>query len=195
MAEAFLLAAGESRRMGKSKPLLPFGDTTVLTTMAIAFRDGGCAPVAVVHRAEDAPIRRAIDALGLRGVANPDPSPGMSSSVAVAAEAATGEWLALCPCDMPLLTGAAVARLGSALAGCQADVLQPEAEGRRKHPLFVRRAWLVQRAERLRGGTPLRNLLGEAKVAVLGFHDATEFRDFDTPAEYEELLRIARARG
>lgn len=194
MPEAFLLAAGESRRMGEPKPLLPFGDSTVLATMATAFRRGGCEPVTVVHRLEDLRLIEAARALGLRALPNPDPSPGMASSVAVAAGAATAEWIALCPCDMPLLTDTTVSRLVSALSDCEHETLQPAVEGRRKHPVFVRRAWLLERVDRLRRGTPLRELLGEAQMAVLDFQDASEFQDFDTPEEYKALVRLARRR-
>lgn len=195
MPEAFLLAAGASRRMGASKPLMAFGDSTVLATMARAFLAAGCRPVSVVHRLEDVPLLEAVRTLGLRAVANADPSPGMSSSVAVAAEASGAEWLALCPCDMPLLTTATLSRLTEALGSYEGDVLQPAVAGRRKHPVFVRRAWLLHRAERLRGGTPLRDLLAEADGASVEFLDAAEFLDFDTPEEYEALMRLAHERG
>ena len=195
MPEAFLLAAGASRRMGAPKPLMPFGDSTVLATMARAFLAAGCRQVSVVHRLEDLPLLEAVRALGLRAVVNADPSAGMSSSVAVAAEAAGGEWLALCPCDMPLLTTGTLSRLTEALGGYEGNVLQPAVAGRRKHPVFVRRAWLRERADRLRGGAPLRDLLSETDGASLEFLDAAEFFDFDTPEEYEALVRLARERG
>ncbi|MER3462703.1 MAG: molybdopterin-guanine dinucleotide biosynthesis protein MobA, partial [Armatimonadota bacterium] len=65
MPEAFLLAAGESRRMGVPKPLVPFGDSTVLATMAHAFRAAGCSPITVVHRPGDIRLLEAVHALGL----------------------------------------------------------------------------------------------------------------------------------
>jgi len=194
MPEAFLLAAGESRRMGVPKPLVPFGDSTVLATMAHAFRAAGCSPITVVHRPGDIRLLEAVHALGLRAVANADPSPGMSSSVAVAAESASSEWLALCPCDMPLLTAGTLARVVQALADCGGDVLQPAVDGRRKHPVVIKRTWLLARTESLRGGTPLRELLGDAEDTSVEFPDEAEFLDFDTREEYEALVRLARGR-
>lgn len=190
MPEAFLLAAGESRRMGSPKPLLPFGDSTVLAVMARAFRLAGYAPIWVVHRAEDTALVEASVLLGLYPVANLDPAPGMSSSIAVAASTATADWLALCPCDMPLLTSGTLARLAEALEGCEAASLQPTVEGRRKHPVLVKREWLLERGELLRADTPLRELLADSGGAGLEFADATEFLDFDTPEEYEALARL-----
>lgn len=193
--EAFLLAAGESRRMGSSKPLLPFGETTVLAVMVNAFRFAGFEPVSMVHRAEDVALVEAAVSLNLRTVVNPSPASGMSSSVAVAAEMAIADWLAVCPCDIPLLTSETLSRLVQALRGCAADVLQPSVDGRQKHPVLLRRTWLWEQVSRLRSGVSLRELLAEAELAVVECLDSVEFLDFDTPEEYRALLRLSHERG
>ena len=52
---AILLAAGRSSRMGAFKPLLPFGNKTVIECCIDALREGGVETIVVVlgHRADD----------------------------------------------------------------------------------------------------------------------------------------------
>jgi molybdenum cofactor cytidylyltransferase len=78
---AILLAAGRSSRMGAFKPLLPFGDKTVIESCIDSLRDGGAEPIVVVlgHRAEE--VRAKL--LGVRFAVNPDPDSEMGVSIAV----------------------------------------------------------------------------------------------------------------
>lgn len=81
---AIVLAAGRSERMGAFKPLLPFGNSTVIESCIEHLRCGGVATVVVVlgqgPRAEDlqAHLRRA----GVEFAINPDPASEMSDSIA-----------------------------------------------------------------------------------------------------------------
>src|SRR5918997_407267 len=72
---AILLAAGQSKRMGAFKPLLPFGNKTVIECCIDYLRDGGVETIVVVlgHRAED--IRRQVS--GVTFAVNPDPDSEM----------------------------------------------------------------------------------------------------------------------
>ncbi len=187
---AYLLAAGEGRRFGRSKPLAPFHGRTVLDRVASAFRPH-VLEVALVARMEDEPLLSEAARLGLRVVANPNPELGMASSVAVAVTDCRTEWLALCPCDLPLLTSEIVGRVVRALdAGPLGDteVIQPEAEGRRKHPVILKRSWIEAFLPQLAEDTPLREILEKARALTVPFHDPLPFRDFDTRQEYESLL-------
>src|SRR5215472_7207567 len=79
---AILLAAGRSRRMGAFKPLLPFGETTVIESCLDSFRKSGVAEIVVVvgYRAEE--IRRRVSGPSIRFAFNPDPDSEMSQSIA-----------------------------------------------------------------------------------------------------------------
>ena len=79
---AILLAAGRSRRMGAFKPLLPFGDTTVIETCVKNLRAAGAKQIVVVigHRANE--IRKHLKSASLRFAINPDPDSQMSASIA-----------------------------------------------------------------------------------------------------------------
>ena len=52
---AILLAAGRSSRMGAFKPLLPFGESTVIESCIINLRSAGIEEIIIVigHRADD----------------------------------------------------------------------------------------------------------------------------------------------
>jgi molybdenum cofactor cytidylyltransferase len=77
---AILLAAGRSRRMGAFKPLLPFGNKTVIECCIDYLRDGGVETIVVVvgHREDE--IRQGVS--GVTFATNPDPDSEMGASVA-----------------------------------------------------------------------------------------------------------------
>ena len=77
---AILLAAGESTRMGAFKPLLPFGNKTVIECCIDYLREGGVETIVVVlgHRAED--IRKKLT--GVTFAFNSDPTSEMGASIA-----------------------------------------------------------------------------------------------------------------
>jgi len=77
---AILLAAGRSSRMGAFKPLLPFGNKTVIECCIDYLRAGGVEEIVVVvgHRAQD--IRRKLS--GVTFAVNPDPGSEMGASIA-----------------------------------------------------------------------------------------------------------------
>ncbi|MDO5538255.1 MAG: NTP transferase domain-containing protein, partial [Desulfovibrionaceae bacterium] len=78
---AVLLAAGFSSRMHALKPLLPFGDGTVLARTAGIWRRAGVERLVLVtgHRAEE--IEAEAARLALPCVRNPRPEEGMFASL------------------------------------------------------------------------------------------------------------------
>ncbi|HKZ81418.1 MAG TPA: nucleotidyltransferase family protein [Pyrinomonadaceae bacterium] len=78
---AILLAAGRSRRMGALKPLLPFGENTVIRCCINNLYAGGVHQVVLVlgHRAED--VRAHVADLDLRFALNSNPESEMSDSI------------------------------------------------------------------------------------------------------------------
>src|ERR1700720_4241876 len=79
---AILLAAGRSQRMGAFKPLLPFGDRTVIECCVETLRAAEVENVVVVvgHRAEE--IRAQLKPLEVSFAMNEDPDSEMSVSIA-----------------------------------------------------------------------------------------------------------------
>lgn len=79
---AILLAAGQSRRMGAFKPLLPFGNKTVIECCIDYLQRGGVEMIVVVlgHRANE--VREALRNLPVIFATNPDPTSEMGASIA-----------------------------------------------------------------------------------------------------------------
>src|SRR5437660_2676303 len=78
---AILLAAGRSRRMGAFKPLLPFGNGTVIDACINNLRGADVKDIIVVvgHRANE--IQRHLESYKLRFALNPDTDSEMSESI------------------------------------------------------------------------------------------------------------------
>ena len=135
---AILLAAGRSRRMGAFKPLLPFGDRTVIECCISNLRAAEVRDIVVVvgHRAED--IREQLKALDVTFAVNADPDSEMSVSIARGVEqvraAATGLIIALV--DHPAVTPETIKVLIDEWRR-GARLVQPEHEGRGGHPVLI----------------------------------------------------------
>ena len=122
--------------MGAFKPLLPFGDKTVIECCIDYLRDGGAEEIVVVlgHRADD--IRRQVS--GVTFAVNPDPDSEMGASIAAGVrelpEAVHATLIALV--DYP----AVPARIVATLLECWkrgARLVIPTWQGRGGHPVLV----------------------------------------------------------
>ena len=136
---AILLAAGRSERMGAFKPLLPFGDKTVIENCIDYLRRGGVETIVVVlgHRAGD--VRRQLANTPVRFVINPDPESEMSVSIACGVqdlpEGTRATLIALT--DQPAIPPEVVATLIETWKATGAKLIVPEYEGRGGHPVLV----------------------------------------------------------
>ena len=79
---AILLAAGQSRRMGAFKPLLPFGNKTVIECCIDYLQEGGVETIVVVigHRAEE--VRQKLAGRPVIFAVNSDAASEMGASIA-----------------------------------------------------------------------------------------------------------------
>ena len=84
---AILLAAGQSRRMGAFKALLPFGDKTVIECCLDYLQEGGVETIVVVlgHRADE--VREKLAGRSVILALNPDPESEMGASIAAGVRA------------------------------------------------------------------------------------------------------------
>ncbi len=104
-----LLAAGESRRMGSPKQLLPFRGRSLLRHAAETALASRCRPVIVVLGAHGDRLREEIGDLPLTAVENPCWVEGMGSSIrtgvaALEAISENVEAAVLMLCDQPLIS-------------------------------------------------------------------------------------------
>ena len=184
---AILLAAGQSRRMGAFKPLLPFGARTVIETCVDNLTRAGVGEIVVVlgHRGEE--VRARLAHLPLRFAVNEEAGSEMSVSIARGVEQLTAATQAVLVAlaDQPAVTPDIVRRVLAARAQTGARLVVPEYEGRGGHPVLVD---LAYRAELLKldaaGG--LRALLARHRPEVLRVAVTSQYvrRDMDTWADY-----------
>jgi molybdenum cofactor cytidylyltransferase len=135
---AILLAAGRSRRMGAFKPLLPFGQTTVIRSCIQNLQAAGVDNIVVVvgHRAND--VIQSLNDLQLGFALNPDPDSEMSVSIVCGIRELPIETKATLialtdqPAVPPEITETIVQQWSSG-----AKLVIPEFEGRGGHPVLV----------------------------------------------------------
>ncbi len=192
---AVVLAAGEARRFGAQKLLMPFGDSTVIGSVVAALAAAGVAPIVVVVGREAAEVAAAV---GDRAevVPNPDPTRGMLSSiqtgVAALPEEASRFLIALG--DQPRLRAADVVALLAAQQDSGRGIAIPVYEGRRGHPIVISGVYCRAVLELAEHQT-LRDLVRARHydcVEVVSDSDAV-VRDIDTEEQYQDELRRALA--
>ena len=135
---AIILAAGRSRRMGAFKPLLAFGNKTVIQTCIDNLRAAGVEEVVIVlgHKAED--VADHLKTSSVAFVTNPDPDSAMSKSIAlgVAALSPSAQAALITPVDHPAVPAQVIhAIIETWRAG--ARLIQPEFESRGGHPVLI----------------------------------------------------------
>lgn len=134
-----VLAAGESRRMGRLKALLPFGSHTVIEQVLQPLLQAGLAQVAVVlgHRAAE--IAAVLTALPIQLLYNPDYQHGMTTSVQVAMRDITpvADAYLLALVDQPQIGVEPIRRLLTALRQTRRGIIVPTYQGKRGHPLLL----------------------------------------------------------
>ena len=114
MISAVILAAGESRRMGKqNKLLLPIGGEALLVKLvaSVCASDVGQVLVVIGHEAEK--IRRELNELPLNFVYNPNFSEGMTTSIKYGVKVVSHECdgLLICLGDMPFINTSEINKL------------------------------------------------------------------------------------
>jgi len=187
---AILLAAGKSTRMGAFKPLLPFGEQTVIEACINYLRRGGVETIVVVlgHRAEA--IREQLKDLPVLFALNPDPESEMGESIGCGARALPMDCEAtlITPTDYPAIPPEVVATLINSWRTRPAKLLAPKYEGRSGHPVLVDLCF----REQLESLDPQRGLRGlfdvhRAEVLRVAVNSPFVARDIDTWEDYRAL--------
>ena len=193
-----VLAAGESRRMGQLKALLPWGppdDPTappILVAQVRALREAGigCPRVVLGHEAEQ--LRAALAAHGCLAytevIVNDDYRLGRSTSViAGVAACPAGRDLLLINVDQPRPAGL-IRRLLAARQSAEALITVPDYAGRPGHPpIFAARLRdeLLAVEEATEG---LRAVVRRHRTMIqrIPFNDAVVLVNLNTPADYAD---------
>lgn len=186
---AIILAAGRSRRMGAFKPLLKFGESTVIDRSLQNFRDAGVDDFVVVSGHREDELKKHLPS-SVVIVNNPDPDGEMSSSIVLGVQAVPSQSQAvlITPVDLPAVPPDVVTHLLTRWkAG--AKLVVPEHDARGGHPVLIDLAFrqeLLNLNHQLNG---LRGFFGrhEAGVVRLPVNSPYIARDMDTWDDYVAL--------
>ncbi|HSE97700.1 MAG TPA: nucleotidyltransferase family protein [Blastocatellia bacterium] len=190
MISAVLLAAGESKRMGEFKQLLPVGGKTFVEICVDNLLASRADEVIVVtgHRERD--VRAVLEDRPVRFAHNPDYRLGMSESirrgVEAVAEQARAVMIALV--DQPLVSPDTIDQIIKAYEAHKGSIVIPSVEGRNGHPIILDMSLRQEILEI----DPTRGLK-QVVYAHTGetYHVETSDRavliDFDYPEDYKKL--------
>jgi molybdenum cofactor cytidylyltransferase len=145
MIAAAILAAGESRRMGSPKALLPYRGVTFLEYLISAVQHPRVGITSVVLGAGAERITESLGPAQSQVIVNSEWQLGQLSSIQAAVRhlrQQDTEWqiegLIVCPVDHPLISASLVSRLISHFDSSGKAVVLPTFEGRRGHPVIFR---------------------------------------------------------
>lgn len=193
---AVVLAAGQARRFGSPKLLMPFGQSTILGSVVTALAAVHVAPIVVVVGADAGAIEAALTDMPLQVVRNPDPPRGMISSirVGVAALPSSLDRFLLALGDQPRITAEGIAHLLREHARSGRGIALPTFLGKRGHPVVFGSAYR-QAILDLTDDQTLRDLIrAHADDCVEVACDSDAYvRDIDTQEQYENEFRRSHA--
>jgi molybdenum cofactor cytidylyltransferase len=143
LVSAILLAAGESKRMGRPKLLLPFGDSTVLGQTIDNLVSSRVDEVVVVLGAREQEVGCAVAARPVKVVYNPDFRNGMSTSLICGLKLVShrAAWIMVALSDQPLVDTGTYNRLIEAAIGSEKGIVVPVYSSKRGNPIIISAAY------------------------------------------------------
>jgi molybdenum cofactor cytidylyltransferase len=188
---AVVVAAGLSRRMGREKVLLRFGDRTVLERVIATLVASGVSERVAVVRADLPEAGQIARAAGARTVVNPRPQEEMLLSIrmGIAELPPDIDCFYVWPADHPAVAASTLGRLAQD-AG-RGRVVLPVLGGRRGHPALIG-ADLIQEIAAIPAGEGLR-YLWRARPEILtevAVDDEGVLLDLNTPEDYGRALDV-----
>ncbi|MCH7488948.1 MAG: nucleotidyltransferase family protein [Chloroflexi bacterium] len=187
---AILLAAGESARMGRPKPLLPWGEATLIEYQVQELRAAGVEDIVAVLGHEADAVRPRVPA-GARIVVNEAYREGRASSLRAGAKALddSASPIVVLNVDQPRprdLLRTLLAAHGEAGAA----ITLPVYEGKRGHPVIVDGSLLAELRNASEEDRGLRGIIAahDDDVHEVEVQSSIARLDINTPADYERAL-------
>ena len=192
LVAALVLAAGQSRRMGRRNKLLAeIGGQSMIARVVDSVLAARAAPVVVVTGYQAAKIRAALAGREVRYADNPDFARGLSTSLRAGIEALPAETDAALVClgDMPRVSPQHLDKLIAAFDPDEGRAIcVPTARGKRGNPVLFGSAFFDE-MRAARGDVGARHLIGSHadQVVEVAIDDDGIFVDVDTPSALSAL--------
>jgi molybdenum cofactor cytidylyltransferase len=188
---AVVLAAGRSRRMGRAKAILPFGDEPLIAHVVRNVREcEHVSQIVVVTGHEPNRIEEALVPFDVATVHNADfERGGMLSSIkaGLGAIAEPVDAIFIVLGDQPLLDPGTMPILADAWRKSRAPVIRPTYLEKHGHPIVLA-AGCAGPILQLPAASTLRDFVHQQYVVNVPVDDPAILMDVDTPADYQRAL-------
>jgi molybdenum cofactor cytidylyltransferase len=195
MIWAIILAAGESRRMGRQKLLLPFGEKTIIETVvgnAVQSKANG---VLLVLGSDAERIAQKVKDLPVKASVNPNFRQGMLSSIQWGFEHLPEDTRAALVMlgDQPFIPGSVISKIIDAYNQTERGIVIPVYNKKRGHPILVDMKYRDE-VEQLDPDIGLRALVHNHTEDILEVQVDTPgiLRDIDTVEDYNKEMEHRR---
>jgi molybdenum cofactor cytidylyltransferase len=191
-----ILAAGLSKRMGRVKSLLPWGDSLLLDRVIENAYHSRLSGLVVVlgHEAEN--IRKRIDFKEAKVIVNSDYRAGQSSSLqaGLGALPVDTDGVMFLLGDQPFIDHKIIDNLICAFQKRQSTLIIPTYQGKRGNPVLMHSS-IFDMVERITGDVGARVLFGNlsSQIQEVEVSDPCIFVDIDTIEEYRRLVCLSAA--
>ncbi|MBE0461449.1 MAG: nucleotidyltransferase family protein [Candidatus Aminicenantes bacterium] len=197
MIWGMILAAGESKRMGKPKLLLPFGEKTIIETIIDSVSKSKLDDVLVVLGAHREKIEKKIKDFSIKIVVNPNFKNDMLSSVQCGFRALPEDVKASLVIlgDQPEISSALINKIVEAYKKSKKGIVLPVYRNNRGHPVLIDMKYQGE-IEDLNPDLGLRNLVYKHAEDILEIEVITPsiLQDIDTIEDYNRELKSKRKR-
>lgn len=195
MIWAIILAAGESKRMGEPKLLLPFGQKTIIETVVDHVMQSKADRILVILGHNEKKLREKIEGLPVTITVNTVYRQGMLSSVQRGFEDLPEDARAalIVLGDQPSIPISIIDSIVDAKDKTQKGIVIPTCKGRRGHPVLVDMKYREE-VMRLDPDTGLRGLVHGHIEDVLEVEVDTAYilKDIDTAEDYTREINRGR---
>jgi molybdenum cofactor cytidylyltransferase len=189
---AIVLAAGESKRMGANKMLLPYQSSTIIASTVTTIQGLPLKEVIVVTGRDAALVEDSLKHLDLSIVHNPGFVEGMTSSIKTGLKHASGKGYMICLGDMPLVSQAEYLQLlqafSAAAENAEPPIVVPMHASVKGNPVIFHARYLpllLSHADP-EGCKQIVQAHRSAWVEVAMDSDSV-LRDIDSPEDYDQL--------
>jgi molybdenum cofactor cytidylyltransferase len=188
---AVILAAGESKRMGSPKMLLPFSSSTMIECVITNVAKSDVDKIIIVLGAEREPLIQLADKLHIEYCYNENYRKGMLSSV----QCGLKNLPSVCKAtlvfqgDQPLITSDTINVVINAFSSSEKGIVIPVYKKKRGHPILIDMKYRNE-IDKLSPDEGLRSLADRFPADVLEVDTAESgiLRDFDTYEQYKKEI-------